>query len=304
MKRVVVTGAAGFIGKQLLLQMAEQNVKVTAVVRPGSAHNVEIPPSRWIDKIEMPMTDIEKLSERLPPQDVFIHLAWVGARGQARMDRELQQKNAEAGLLAVKTALALHCDAFVGCGSQAEYGRQGEQTVESSPTVPDTEYGKEKLAVCEQGKQLAANTRMRFVWPRIFSIYGPGDFEGTLMSTAMQKMLCGESIALSPCTQQWDFLYVSDAAAALLLLAENKKADGIYNVAYGESHPLRWYLETMKCMLHSRSQLDFGAVPSDSGGLAGFSPDVEKLKKLGWKPIFPFPDGVKEYEKWVNARHL
>ncbi len=291
MKTAVVTGATGFIGVHLIAELLASGYAVSAIVRPGSQNLARLPWHENLTLLPMDMAEVSQLPGLLPAADLFFSLAWEGARGAARQDDALQQSNVTATLDAVDAAAILGARVFVGCGSQAEYGMQGAVTTEESPASPDTAYGKAKLSAFTQGAQRVAELGLRFVWPRIFSVYGPGDFPGTLVSSTLVKMGKNEAISCTACTQSWDFLHVSDAARALVLLAETEHASGVYNVAFGESCPLRWFVSCMKEIAESDSEIAFGAIPTPVNP-AGFSPCVDRLKALGWRPRVSFQEGI------------
>lgn len=288
MQTALVTGATSFIGANLVESLADQGYKVIAVARPASRNLHNIPQHENITVLELDVSRVDELPQYIHHVDAFFSLAWEGARGAFRLDEQLQQENCRATLQAVKTACTLGAKVFVGCGSQAEYGSPIGITTEQTREAPDTAYGKAKLTCRQEGEHIARAHGMRFVWPRIFSIYGPGDFSGTLLASSMEKMLRNEPIECSACTQQWDYLYVKDAAAALALLAQ--KGEGVYNIASGDVRPLRSYLEETRQLLQSSSELNFGPKAG-----ASIYPSAEKLFLLGWKPEFTFAQGIEQY---------
>lgn len=293
MQTALVTGATSFIGANLVRILADKGYKVIAVARPASRNFHRIPQHENITVLEFDISQVDELSRHIYHADTFFSLAWEGARGALRLDEQLQQENCRTTMQAVKTACALGAKVFVGCGSQAEYGSPVGITTEQTKENPDTSYGKAKLICRQEGEHIAHAHGMRFVWPRIFSIYGPADFPGTLVASSMEKMLRNEPIECSACTQQWDYLYVKDAAAALALLAQ--KGEGVYNIASGDVRSLRSYLEEMRHLLQSSSELHFG---SKAG--ASIYPSVEKLFSLGWKPKFSFAQGIEQYADYLR----
>ena len=157
--------------------------------------------------------------------DVFYHLAWEGVRVPYRDDAILQNKNYKCAIKAMKAAKKLGCDTFIGAGSQAEYGICIGKIDENYHAKPSTEYGKSKLKAYETLKVIAKENNMKFIWTRIFSVYGVYDYEGTLVMSSLNKMKKNESIQLTQCTQNWDFIYVEDVARIMYLLA-NTSCDG------------------------------------------------------------------------------
>ncbi len=293
MKKIIITGATGFIGIHLIKQWLAKDVEVYAVIRPHSKNAGRIPKNDHICIIELRMEEYNKLPELIGSADYFYHFAWEGARVPYRDDVEMQKNNYECALLAYETAKKLGCKFFLGSGSQAEYGSTIGIVDENYPCSPTTEYGKQKLNTCKELLKRAEQDGMKLIWTRIFSIYGPYDFQGTLVMTSINKMLLDEPIEMTEGTQLWDYLYVSDAAAAMVLLAETECDNGVYNIASGDYKPLRTFVEEIKRIVNSKSELKFGVVPFGPHGPVNLTPDSSKIKDLGWRPTVDFAEGIK-----------
>jgi Nucleoside-diphosphate-sugar epimerases len=303
MKNIIVTGATGFIGMHLLqVLLSDKNNRVYAIVRPKSLNRSKLMIYENLTVIELSLQDIVNLPRLLSVAgDVFYHLAWEGTRASARNDKLLQENNYHFTMSAIKAAFELGCKSFVGIGSQAEYGMCTGTITENHKTAPLTEYGKAKLRTYEDGKKLAESFGVKFIWARIFSVYGKGDFEGTLVISAISKMLNNEKISLTECIQSWDFLHVSDAANALLLLGS--APSGIYNIASGINYPLKDFVYDMQKLTDSHSFLDFGAIPYNKESLTGFKPVADILRSVtGWAPRISFAQGINEIIEIMKKR--
>lgn len=297
MKNIVVTGATSFIGINLINEYLKNNCKVIAVVRPNSKNINRLPKCELLTVIEIDMEYIEDLPDKIAKEkiDVFYHFAWEGARVPYRDDSVLQNNNYKHAVKAMNTAIKLKCSTFIGAGSQAEYGKCIGKIDENYPTNPITEYGKAKLKTYEKLKTMAKVYNIKFIWTRIFSVYGIYDYHGTLVMSALDKMKRNESIPLTQCVQNWDFIYVEEVAKIMYLLANTSCIDGIYNIASGHSRKLKEFLMDMKKICKSTSELQFGAIPYNSEGVTSFEPIVDKLrKKLGWFSEMGFEDGIKK----------
>lgn len=299
---VVITGATSFIGRHLVSENLRRGHFVTAVVRKGSVKRDFLGQNTQLHILELGIDEAKLLPNQLiAVPDVFFHMLWDGVRMPGRADDELQKKNTYYTLQFMRAAATSGANAFVGAGSQAEYGYGGKIT-EESPAQPTTAYGKAKLETWQQGNKLAQTLGFRFVWPRIFSIYGPEDGVNTLIASCLEKMLRNQDIPLTLGTQQWDYLYISDAVEALLQLG-NSSAKGIYNVASGIAHPLKEYVYKMKSIAGSSSKLLFGAIPASDSASDGFSPSIEKIKTdTGWQPKISFDTGILEIMEGL-AKH-
>ncbi|EEG73566.1 NAD-dependent epimerase/dehydratase family protein [[Clostridium] hylemonae] len=312
MKKIVVTGATSFIGVHLIQKLLDENCYIYAVIRPNSANKERLPDNSLIEVVELDLNDIGRLPDIIHEVvDVFYHLAWEGVRAASRNDAELQQKNYTAAIEAVKSAVILKSNIFIGSGSQAEYGKISGKVDEESVCNPVTEYGRAKYKACLETGKIAKKNGMRFIWARIFSVYGEYDFPGTLVMDSLYKMSRNIAIDLTDCSQVWDFIYVVDVADVLVKFANVNCADGIYNIASGRPRVLKKFVEDMKSITKSESELNFGAIPYSVEGPVSLEPSVDKLKKeLEWEISTAFTEGIKkmvfgedtdEKNKYINT---
>lgn len=296
MKTILVTGATSFIGLHLLKALLPV-YRVFAIIRPDSPKKKLLPLNDNLIVYEVAMHDYGNLKELLKSEkiDCFIHLAWNGTRGAARNDEKIQAKNLKYSQYALESAVALGVDTFVSAGSQAEYGpwKKKEKLSETITPDPNTAYGKMKLEFYKIACRICTIKKIRFLEPRFFSLYGPGDFSGTMVMSILNNMLQNKPCKLTQGIQDWDFLYINDAVLGLMKLLQDKKTYGIYNFGSGESHPLKFYIEKMNQITKSSSVLNYGAIPYPSTGMVNVNPDVEKLKSIGWKPEVTFEEGIK-----------
>lgn len=299
--RVVVTGATSFIGGATIGRLLREGHQVWGVVRPGSLHMKSlwehVPPesrSRFF-LIELAMKNIERVKERAPGQaDAWIHTCWEGAGSHNRSLRDVQQANVDGSLAAVRTAHAMGCKRFIFTGSQAEYGICHEPITEDTPCHPVSEYGKAKVDFALQAEKLCKIWEIEYIHTRIFSVYGPGDHPWSLVQSCLKTWTEGGEMKLGACTQWWNFLYIEDAASALVHLLKEGRA-GYYNVAGRDTRRLREFVREMYTLCGSRGSYVYGERPENAEGPADLLPDIEKIcRETGWKPEKTFAEGIYE----------
>lgn len=292
--RVIVTGATSFIGAAVVRRLISQGDEVCAVVRPGSKNMSQlehIPGSLSI--IQMDLREIEQIAERLVGgADAWMHIGWDGAGSDNRTRRDVQQANVVQSLAAVRAAAACGCRRFVFTGSQAEYGIYHSLIREDAPCHPVSEYGKAKVDFANQAKTLCKILKIEYIHTRIFSVYGPGDHPWSLVQTCLRTWNRVGEMKLGPCTQQWNFLYIEDAAEALChLLTEGEP--GVYNVAGLDTRPLRSYIEEMYELCGSQGSFVYGERPQNAEGAADLMPDMGKLlQATSWRAKTSFAEGI------------
>lgn len=288
MERVLVTGAAGFLGWNLVDYLLRQNYFVEAIVRPGSVSNVRLQPHRHLHVIPLAMEEIVRLPERIAQScDYAVHLAW----DPRRMDFAAQRESLFAALDLVETLGVIGCRRFLGIGSQAEYGVTNEVMEETSSLQPVTSYGSAKVAALHMTRQRAAQLGMEWVWGRVFSVYGTYEPETTLLSYLARSLRSGETPQMTAGTQLWDYLHASDAAAAMAALLLRGRNGEVYNIAHGDVRPLRTFSEEMRDVLAPTAQIAYGTSERPPTSMR---PSVEKIQThTGWQACVKFADGVK-----------
>lgn len=285
------------IGAALTNKLLDNNHDVVAVVRPNSKKIEALHKKPNLSIVECNMEDYAELSNLLVGKvDVAVSTAWSGTRGADRNDKKLQEDNYKNSISFLEAMISKGCKKFLTAGSQAEYGlwtRKGKLKEDEIPN-PNTEYGKYKLKFYEHAKDYCGRNGCRLIEPRFFSLYGPKDYEGTLVISTLKKMVENKPCDLTECVQLWDFLYIGDAIDGLIRLIENDAAGGIYNFGSGYSAPLKEYIEKMRELTKSQSVLRYGTVPYPSTGIVNVNPDVTKLTEIGWKPSVKFEEGIKK----------
>lgn len=300
MQNAIITGPTGLIGTALIQYLADKNIEVYAIVRPNSKRKQNIPNHPKVHVIECELSELDHC--KMPHEDftngVFYHLGWEGASGPYRNNMLLQTNNIRATLNAVSLAARLKCYAFVGAGSQAEYGRVEGLLTPTTPAFPENGYGMAKLCAGQMSREECQNLGIRHCWTRILSIYGRNDGENTLISSAMRNLTQNTPTEFTPCEQMWDYLYSKDAAKALYLIGEKGKDGSIYCIGSGMAKPLSFYLETIRDIINPNAQLGIGVKPYAPKQVMHLCADITNLTEdTGFTPDYTFEEGIKDLIK-------
>lgn len=296
MRRIVVTGATSFIGTHLIHKLIEENYFVYAIVRPNSKKRNLLEGIKNIQIIPLDMKEYYRMDQIIDTNcDIFFSLAWDGTRGEDRNDSNLQKKNYNNCMNGVNAALRLNCKKIISAGSQAEYGVQNGIISEKTICDPNTEYGKWKLQFYEDAFNYCRVKGVSFKEPRFFSVYGPGDYENSLIISTIKKMTHNNPCKFTECTWKWNYLYVEDAVEGMIKLLNQDCADGAYNLASNDTRPLKEFVLEMKSVLNSNSELRFGDLPTSVANAVSLEPDVRKmLYETGWGAKVDFAEGIRK----------
>ncbi len=294
LKHIVVTGATGFVGRNLVSKLLESGYDVTAIIRPNSKNKNSLPFSRNLKIIEESMSNYKNLDKAIVNCHCVFSLAWNGVWEDQRNDKVIQEKNYMHSLDLLYASQRMGCKVFFSAGSQAEYGIVYGKITELTPCNPVTWYGKYKLKLFEEASNICEQMNIKFIEPRFFSLYGPGDYEKTLINTMIIKLINNKDCELTQCIQMWNYLYIYDAIDALIGLLNSNCESGVFNIASESSYPLRYFIEILYEVTKSKSNLYYGKIDYPNSGITNINVDVIKLKMaINWKEKFSFKDGVK-----------
>lgn len=301
--KVLLTGAAGFIGSQVLRVLVEEGCDVSGVVRPGG--NVRrIEP--WLSRIaviEADLHDADRLSmhvERLRP-DLCLHLAWTTEPGQYLQSLE------NLALLDASCRLALAlakagCRRLVGIGTCFEYDTDAGYLSEGSPTRPRSLYAAAKLSLGALLLQLQPLTGMETAWVRLFYQYGPSEHERRLVPSVALALLEDRVAAVGAGTQVRDFLHVEDVARAIWAVARSGLT-GVVNVGSGLPVTVREIVATVGALVGRPDRIAWGARPADPSDPPFICANNARLvQATGWEPRYGLEEGLRVTVDWWRQR--
>ncbi len=303
MKKAIVTGANGFIGKFLIKELLANNVEVYAVGRKGTKWSNLL--NEKVRKVECDLADISKLPYIISDRDIdcLIHLAWAGVSGADRGDYNLQLKNAQYTCDAVKAASEMNIKRFVGAGTLAQLdGLNYIGKDDSTPNLVSC-YGSAKTAAQFMSKALANQLVIEHVWCYISNIYGIGDTSNNFINFACKKLLNGERASFTAGEQNYDFVYVTDTINGLYLCAQNGKPNHSYYIGSGCARKLKEYISIIRNSIDRNIPLYLGEVPFNGISLPIEAFSCEHVTTdTGYIPTVDFETGIQNTIRWLKEK--
>ena len=300
-RSAVITGATGMIGATLASLLLSRDIRVTALIHPGSKKRDNLPSHPYLDIIEAGMTDYAHINPARQA-DAFFHLAWMGTYGGSRDDLLLQTENIRCSIEAARLSERYGCSVFVGAGSQAEFKKAGKSLGPEDRAEPDTGYGMAKLAAGMMTRKYCRQHGIAHIWDRFFSIYGPLDNSYTMVMSGIYSLLSGGIPEYTPGDQLWDYLYSEDAARAMLLTAEYGSDEKVYCIGSGSVRPLKEYIELIRRAVGVQAEVRLGARPYFPGQVMRLQADIRRLSEdTGFSPEFTFEEGIKRTVEWARG---
>ena len=223
-RRVLVTGGAGFIGSELVRQLAASGMSVCVVdnLINGKRENLDDVLRKDVELVEADVRDLKSMSSLLTDTDVVFHLACLGVRHSIHSPMENQEVNATATLELLNLSRGKGVKRFVYVSTSEVYGTVNTAPIsESHSTLPYTVYGASKLAGEAYARAFWRTYNYPTVVLRPFNAYGPrchheGD-SGEVIPKFMLRCMAGKPMLIfGDGTQTRDFTFVSDTASGIL----------------------------------------------------------------------------------------
>lgn len=297
MKRVLVTGARGFIGRHALVTLREQGFEIHAVTHGDPPAPPRDGSWQWHRADLLDIAAIEPLVRRVRPTHL-LHFAWDAVPGRywtsldnfawVRASLELLRRFHECGGTRVVMA-----------GTCAEYDWSYGYCYEGvTPTNPATTYGVCKLSMQRMLQAYCAETGVSGAWGRIFFLYGPHEHPSRLVSSVVRSLLQGNLARCSPGTQIRDFMHVQDVADAFVSLLESA-VTGPVNIGSGQPVTLREVIYQIAHGIGRSDLVRLGALPMSPSDPPLLCADVRRLSsEVGWAPAYDLDHGLGDTVRW------
>jgi nucleoside-diphosphate-sugar epimerase len=260
MSLVLLTGATGFVGRQVVEFLALQRVEMRLVLRN--------PMPQWLGQVQ----GIEKViisrdifaedtswwKRTLSGVDTVIHMAWFAEPGKY-LQSEINIDCLVGTLRLAQACIEAEVRRFVGIGTCFEYDLSGNTPIgASAPLLPLSVYAASKTAVYLTLTQIFSSHQLEFVWCRLFYLYGEGERAERLVPYLHQKLRLGESAELTSGTQVRDFLDVKDAGRMIAEVARSP-FQGVKNICSGIPVTVQQLAEKIADEYGRRDLLKLGA---------------------------------------------
>lgn len=335
MTRVLVTGAAGFIGRHTLASLLAAGYEVHALTsRPLSDGLPELTVGdedigglgrrvSWHRGDLLAAETATALVRELRPTHL-LHLAWYTKPGafwtalqnfdwvqaSLRLLRAFGECEGRRAVLAgtcTEYAWASHTHCVEDLSAVEEdraLAHQRPRSGAAGPTSmrPATLYGAAKHALHVVAERWALQTGVGFAWGRVFYAYGPHEHPDRLASAVATALVRGEEVKCTDGAQERDYLYtldLGDAFAALL----HSDVTGPVNMASGAATPVADLVMAIAAAAGRPDLVRLGALPQRPGDPARLTADVRRLRdEVGWRPTVTLREGAAATVQWWKHR--
>jgi UDP-glucose 4-epimerase len=294
MNRVLVTGANGFVGRHVISALSDRTFEIHAVSR-----HVQVSLDthvKWHQADIFEQSQVSLLMKEIRPTHL-IHLAWEATPGQY-WNSVNNFHWVEATLCLTRHFRANGGQRMIAVGTCAEYEwLEGYLNEQSSSLVYNSPYAACKNYVRTILQDYSEQTGLSFVWGRLFFLYGPYEAPTRLVPSIIQSLLKHQEAKCSNATHKRDFLYVVDAANALVTLLVSE-ITGAVNIASGEAIEVKRIIQIIADKLNGRELIQWGTIHSHILEPPLVQGTVERLNEIGWYPRMDIESGLEQTIRW------
>jgi len=298
-KRILITGATGFVGANLAHRLVNIGAKPHIILRKESS-------KLRIKSIESKMhlhycdlTENKKLQALIKDvnPEIIFHTAAYGGHISQNDVAKILQVNQTGTMNLINACDNIDYDSFINSGSSSEYGIKNKSMKEDDVLEPITDYGITKSAATMYCQEVACKTGKSIATLRLFSPYGKYDDSSRLVAYAISTCLKGNTIKLSSPDSVRDFIFIEDVIDAYLLAAKNpvKIKGEIFNVGSGKQYSICEVVNKIIKFTNSSIKPSWGSISNPRFEPSVWQADISKIRKyLSWKPMYSIEEGLKK----------
>lgn len=302
MKKVIITGAAGFIGGALTRRLLSKDVMVYGVdisadCFVGLKHYDNFVP------IVADFSVYNRLDEIINERDFdcFFHFAWQGVFGDAFKDYTLQLNNAKYACDAIMAAKKLTCAKFVMAGTYNEFEIKNFINKEGFEPRYTCIYSSSKMVSELICKTLAYNNNIKYSAGLICMAYGEGNKSRMLANIVIDQLVRGVCPRLIEGNNYYDMIYIDDIVDAFISIAEQGKNLKSYYVGHRKLNTFQALISDIRNIINPDVELHFGKY-KDTADMDYSLIDLDALyNDTGFECKADFKESILKTAEWVKS---
>lgn len=295
-KKILITGANGFIGRNLVNSLVQSDNEIFAFVYPNAKSDFTFPFAKNLHIISCDLNDIFDYENIIPNNiSIMYHLAWHGVNPESRNNLDAQIVNIPLSLKCMDFAAKKKTRKVIFPGSTNEYLFYGKPLNKDAVPTPKDAYGSTKVALRYLCEQFAAQHGIEFIYTIIAGIYAADRRDNNVIFYTIDKLLHKEKPSLTKLEQLWDYVYIDDVVEALIVIGEKGKNGSTYAIGHGDNWPLSNYINIIHQKIDPLLPLGIGEVPYKEQRMPCSCIDLTDLTQdTGFMPKVNFDEGISK----------
>lgn len=304
-KRLLVSGATGFVGANLVRGALEKGAETHIITRPNS--------NKWrladvLDSIYEHRADIshyqqiDAVASNVKP-DIIFHTAAYGTNPHENSLHKMHDANVIGTANLLKAVKKPGFELFVNTGSSSEYGPKDTPMKENASLGPVNDYGKSKAAATLYCQSFAHKHNLPIVTLRLFSPYGYFEDRQRLIPSVTLSCLRGENPDISSMSFVRDFVFIEDVLAAYMSCdALSAVPAEVFNIGSGQQHTVGDVVNTIVQLTGANVRPQRGHPQKWPNEPPLWQADTSKAKEmLDWSPAYDLDRGLAATVDWFTT---
>ena len=261
---ILITGATGFLGTQILKNCVNTNQKCRVAIRKNKSKMIRNISSsiEIVETVDFFNETEEWYSSLCENIEIIIHCAWYLEPGKY-INSNYNLDCLTGSINFFSSAANKGVNKLVGIGTCFEYDLEKGALSIDTPLNPTTLYASSKVSLYYALKGLSKKNNIDFNWCRVFYLYGEGEDDRRLVPYLHKNLAIGNDVELTSGIQIRDFLDVKKASKIIVEVAIQKKYTGPFNVCSGIPISIKQFAENIADIYGRRDLLKFGVRPDN-----------------------------------------
>jgi len=299
-KKVLITGADGFIGSYLTKALIDKNYSVSVLVKNNNLRRLKF----IKDKIEILIGDINDPNLKLDKYDIIYHLAALTDLKKCSENPKLAFNENVLGTINLLSNIN-NKSKFILISTLGVYGEPKYFPVnEDHTTYPIEPYAASKLASENFVLGFCKSREINYCIVRLFNVYGPGQRNDFVIPMIINQFLNNKKLQLNNLDSSRDFIFIDDVINALIKIGESENSE-IYNVGTGKETTIKEIIEILKKITQMNIKQEILKKRGLKNTVRRSVADISKIQKeIGWHPSVDINDGLLKTWRYYGASRI